>query len=198
MAPRPQLVLGSGSPFRRALLAAAGLAFEVRTAPIDEDSIRHTEPRELARLRARGKGEAVARLIPGAIVIGADQVASLDGVPFGKAHDRAAARARLASLAGQTHHLHSAYALLRADAAGRVDVLADRIVDVPMPMRTLTSAEIEAYLDTGEWEGCVGCYQYEHRGINLMAASGGDQSAIIGLPLVPLLADLRALGITAF
>jgi len=180
------------------LLTSAGLSFEVRTAPIDEDAIRHAEPRQLAKLRAFGKGEAVALLSPGAVVIGADQVASLEGVPFGKAHDRAAAKARLASLAGKTHYLHSAYSLLRSNAAGRVEVLAERIVDVPMAMRALTSTEIDAYLATGEWEGCVGCYQYENRGINLMAASGGDHSAIIGLPLVPLLADLRALGITAF
>ncbi len=74
-------------------------------------------------------------------------------------------------------------------------LLKRRVVDAKMFMRPLTDDEIEAYLDTNEWEGCAGCYQYENRGMNLFRAMEGDLSTVIGMPLPALLEDLREIGI---
>jgi septum formation protein len=73
--------------------------------------------------------------------------------------------------------------------------LSIQVVDVPMPMRPLSAADIEAYLLTQEWRGSVGCYQYENRGVHLFDGVAKDQSTIVGLPLQELLRALRDLGV---
>ena len=196
MASVKELILASGSPFRKALLVAAGVPFRVRTAEVDEYAIRADEPRVQAAQRAEAKAMAVADLEPGALVIGADQVLSLGAFTFDKAKDRAEAKLRLTQLAGQVHHLHSAVALaFKEDATSAARVVECFVVDCAMPMRALTAAEIDAYLDTGEWRGCVGCYQYENRGVHLLQGVASEHSAIIGLPMTPFLQVLRRLGV---
>lgn len=196
MASVKELVLASSSPFRKALLEAAGVPFRVRAAEVDEYAIRADDPKDLALLRAEAKALAVAALEPGALVIGADQVLSLGRVTFGKAKDRAEAKLRLTQLQGQVHHLHSAVVLAFAgDGAPRA--VERFVVDCAMPMRPLQEKEIEAYLDTGEWRGSVGCYQYENRGVHLLHGAQAEHSAIVGLPMIPLLHALRRLGVDA-
>jgi septum formation protein len=196
MASVKELLLASGSSFRKALLDAAGVRFRVRTAEVDEYAIRDDDPQRLALKRAEAKALAVAALEPGRLVIGADQVLSLGTQTFDKAKDRAEAKLRLTQLAGQVHHLHSAVALcFRADDADEARLVERFVVDCAMPMRPLAEAEIEAYLDTGEWQGCVGCYQYENRGVHLLHGVAAEHSAIVGLPMTALLGSLRRLGI---
>ena len=151
----------------------------------------------MASLRSEAKALATAALHPEALVIGADQVLGLDGRGFDKVHSAAAARQRLALLSGRTHHLHSGLALALGPAAGRpARLLASRVVDTAMPMRRLTDAELDAYVATGEWQGSVGCYQFENRGVHLFQGiECGEHSAIVGLPLTVLLSELRALGV---
>lgn len=196
MASVKELILASASPFRKALLDAAGVPFRVRTAEVDEYAIREAEPPKQALRRAEAKAKAVAELEPGALVIGADQVLSLGQTTFDKAKDRAEAKLRLSQLAGQVHHLHSAVALAyRRDKVGETRLVERFVVDCAMPMRALTEADIDAYLDTGEWQGCVGCYQYENRGVHLLHGVAAEHSAIVGLPMTPLLHALRRLGV---
>lgn len=140
--------------------------------------------------RARAKALDVSQRQSDALVIGADQVLSYENKSFDKVQDKAAAQARLSLLAGSTHTLHSAFAL-----AWQGRVLAADIEDCLMPMRHLTAAEIAAYVATGEWQGSVGCYQYENRGVQLFNGVRSEQSSIVGLALQPLLAALRQLGI---
>lgn len=192
-----RLILASQSPFRRALLQSTGLAFEAETAPIDENKVLGRIPKELAERRSLAKAMAVAALHPEALVIGADQVLSLDGDAFDKVKTAQDAVERLQSMAGRTHYLHSGLALVYAARDQEPKVLASEVVDVPMRMRKLSLAEINAYVRTQEWQGSVGCYQYENRGIHLFEGSvpGGDQSTIVGLPLGRLLHLLRVLGV---
>lgn len=187
-----QLILASGSPFRAALLRGAGLQFVALTAPVDEDAIQGLAPPALALARARLKGTAVAKQYPDALVIGADQVLSCAGQSIDKATSAAEARQVLNHLSGKTHYLHSAVCLLAGDDAAE---WGSFVVDVGMTMRMLTSIEIDAYVETGEWQGCVGCYQYENRGIHLFEGDGAEHSAVLGLPLLPLLKALRELGV---
>ena len=187
------LILATASVWRRQLLESTGLRFSARPAGIDEEAIRADTPAGLALARAEAKAMGVAGRHPGALVIGADQVLSFAGQTQGKPRDRQQAGDRLRSFAGRTHVLHSAYALATGGKVRRRNC-----VDVTMTMRPLTDADIGAYLDTGEWQGCVGCYQYENRGIHLFPPDHmADQSAVVGLPLLPLLADLRELGVDA-
>jgi len=191
-----ELLLASGSPFRRKLLQSTGLHFRVETAQVDEDKIEAPDPAALALARAVAKAAEVALRFPGTLVIGADQVLGMDGHSYGKAADRAEARQRLREFSGRTHTLHSAFTLAVA-FPGRTaaQTLRQRVVDVSMHMRPLTDAEIDAYLNTDEWRGCAGCYQAENRGVHLMLPPMGEGSAIVGLPLPELLEDLRALGV---
>lgn len=185
-----QLILGSTSPFRRKLLEAAGLVFATAAPAVDEATITAADAKALAQSRADAKALAVAALQPTALVIGADQVLGLDGRSFDKVTTPEAARNRLRLLAGRTHHLHAALSLAMGS-----ELLHRQVVSVAMPMRDLSESELDAYIASGEWQGSVGCYQYEHRGVHLFVGVQGDQSAIVGLPMQELLAALRQLGI---
>ena len=189
------LILGSTSPFRAEILRSAGLTkFSQLATTCDESQIQDSKPEKLAELRARAKGLAVPAA-PYSIVIAADQVAALGSVSFNKVTTAAEAAARLKQLQGHTHFLHSAFSLVYVDAQGLAIELSTRVVSIPMAMRELTDREIAAYVDTEEWRGCVGCYRFEAKGAQLFTKVGGSSDAIIGLPLQPLLADLRRLGV---
>lgn len=186
------VVLASTSPFRRKLLEETGLEFTVEAAAADERTIADLPPRILARRRAEFKGLDVAqRVAAGSLVIGADQVLSLDGYAFDKAQSAEEAFQRLRQFEGRTHFLHSAFCLIAVDPCGELNTIYEEVVDVPMTMRRLTHEEILSYVATGEWEGCVGCYRIEGRGVQLFERIGGDQSSIIGLPLTQLYAAMR-------
>jgi septum formation protein len=123
-------------------------------------------------------------------------VLGCEGRAYDKARDAAEAREHLQSLAGRTHVLHSAVALALAPAGGGApSLLEEFVVDIAMPMRALTPTQLDAYLATEEWRGSVGCYKFEGRGALLFEPLTADQSAIIGLPLTPLFAALRRLGV---
>lgn len=190
-----RIVLASTSPFRRKLLEDSGLVFEILGAQGDETAINGLPPRALARKRAEFKGADVAkRCGPEALVIGADQVLSLDGYSFDKATTPEEAFQRLKQFEGRVHFLHSAFCLIAVDAKGGFKTIYEDVVDVPMTMRRLTTDEIHKYVATGEWQGCVGCYRIEEQGVQLFERIGGDHSSIIGLPLTQLYAALRSVG----
>ena len=191
-----EIILASGSPFRRKLLSSTGLKFRVETSLVDEDKILAADPSSLALARALAKSAGVSARFPGALTIGADQVLGMDGQAYGKAVDAKQAHQRLRTFSGRTHFLHSAYVLVVTVPGQRdAQILQHRVVDIPMHMRQLGDEEIDAYIATGEWEGCAGCYQAENRGIHLLLPPMGESSAIIGLPLPELLADMRNFGI---
>jgi septum formation protein len=198
LGPAP-LLLASTSATRRSLLESAALPVETASPDVDERAIEAASgalpPVALAEALARAKAEAVASRHPGRVVIGADQVLALDGTVFHKPADASAARAHLARLSGRTHALHSAVALVRD---GATDVFVET---ARMTMRPLDSAAIAAYVAcAGEARvrASVGGYQLEGPGIHLFSAVEGDHSTVLGLPLLPLLARLRAAGLLRF
>jgi septum formation protein len=193
---RSELVLASASSFRRRLLAAAGVAFKVVPADVDEPAIRQRckgrDPAQIATVLAEAKAQAVSRRMPQALVIGADQVLALGPEILGKPRDLADARRQLQELRGKAHALPTATALAQA---GRV---VWRHVEVPrLTMRAVSDAFLDRYLADCGPPICqiVGAYEIEGRGIQLFERIDGDIFTIIGLPLLPLLAELRERGV---
>ena len=186
------LLLASKSASRRSLLEAAGVPVEVQPADIDERAIETraavSAPGEVAALLAREKARAVAAAKPDRTVLGADQTLALDGTRFSKPKDRAAAADQLRTLRGKTHALHSAIAVVRADA-----VLFEHVAIARLTMRAFSEAFLQAYLDAvgSAVTTSVGAYQVEGAGVQLFERIEGDHSTILGLPLVPLLDWLR-------
>lgn len=144
---------------------------------------------ELAVRLARAKAESVAATRAGVLVIGADQVVSFRGQVFGKPEDADRARAQLAKLAGSTHELITGVATCLAGET-RVEHDVARLT-----LRSLSDAEIERYLGTGEWQGCAGGYRIEGRGITLFSRVEGDFTGIQGLPMLLLCRMLRDRGV---
>lgn len=188
------LVLASTSSYRRAPLKAVGIGHRALSPTVDEESITARTPEQLALARSEAKGLGLPYDGEIYVAIAADQVLDFQGRAYGKAKDRAEARQRLTLFAGHEHVLRSAYSLVLYSDKG-ASLLKSRVVNAKMTMRPLAADEIEAYLDTNEWEGCAGCYQYENRGMNLFHSLEGDISTVIGLPLPHLLSDLREIGI---
>jgi septum formation protein len=187
------LILASQSRARKMLLANAGIDFEAMPADIDERAIQQaskvTAPDKIAGLLAREKALRMSQRRAGHFVIGADQTLALGDRTFNKPGNRAAAAEQIRALSGQTHALHSAVAL-----ALDGKVMFEAVAVARMTMRSLSEADIAAYLDqAGEAvTESVGAYQLEGLGIHLFERIEGDHSTILGLPLLPLLGFLRS------
>lgn len=199
-AERP-LVLASTSATRRDLLRGAGIEAETVASGLDERRVEaaaaaeRLKPAALALRLAAEKALAVSRRHPGRWVVGADQLLDLDGEVLHKPPDRAAAAEHLSRLSGRTHALHAAVALARDGA------LEDSFVEsAALAMRPLAPAAIARYLDAVGAEALqgAGAYRVEGLGIHLFARIAGTHAAILGLPLLPLLAILRDRGCLAF
>lgn len=192
----PLLILASASPWRRAMLEDAGLSVAAEAAKIDERAIdaalegSDVEPGDVALILAEAKARDVSERHPDALVLGADQVLSLDETILHKSADFEEARRRLLQLSGRTHRLSSALALVRGG-----ETLWRHVETADMTMRDLDPAFVGRYLATaGETVlGSVGAYQIEGPGIQLFERIEGDYWTIVGLPLLPLLDQLRAM-----
>jgi septum formation protein len=196
--PEPRLVLASASAARRAVLEAAGIGFTAQAAAVDEAAIKASAgaaglpPGEAALLLAEAKARRIARHDPEALVIGCDQLLVCDGAWFDKPPDMAAARAQLLALRGRPHELATAMVAWRH--GGRV---WQHLAGPRLTMRDFSDAFLDAYL-AAEGErvlASVGAYRLEGLGPHLFRDIRGEHSAILGLPLLPLLDFLRSHGV---
>ena len=195
---KEKLVLASKSAARRVMLENAGVAFEVRVAGVDEDAIKarsgDLDAAALAVRLAEAKALAVSRDDEAAWVLGSDQTLAFDGGLISKAKTLEGARERLKSMRGKTHHLNSGAAL-----AVKGQVVWSGVDTVQMRMRDFSDAFLDAYL-AAEGEvllTCVGSYRLEGLGSQLFEAVDGDYFTVLGLPLWPVLAELRRAGVLA-
>lgn len=192
-----ELILASASAARRELLTSAGLVFRAVTAEIDEraqeDAARAAGagPGDIALALAGAKARAVAGHHPQAIVIGCDQVLHHAGEILHKPADRAALTQQITRLSGDSHELHVGMVLVSGES-----VLAECVDTARLAMRKLTPEQIALYCDlAGEKAlASVGGYALEGAGIHLFETVEGAHATILGLPLLPLLAQLRRLG----
>lgn len=200
MAEAPRLILASGSRARKDMLTAAGLAFDVVPADIDEDAITAAmtsendcvEAADIATALAAEKALSVARANSDALVIGSDQVLARGRRLFSKAADIKEARQTLSALRGRTHELVSAVALASSNA-----VLWQSVETAELTMRAFSDDFLDDYLakNGGGILSSVGCYEIEGAGIQLFERFAGDHFTIMGMPLLPLLAELRNRGV---
>ena len=187
----PDLILASTSRYRRELLERLRLPFTVQAPDTDETPQPGELPAALAARLAMAKARAVAALHPGAVVIGSDQVADLDGTPIGKpgTHERAVEQLRLMS--GRTVVFQTAVAVVCVASGFAEQALAA----VRVQFRVLSDAEIERYLQAEKPYDCAGSAKSEGLGISLLAAiESDDPTALIGLPLIRTCALLRSAG----
>jgi septum formation protein len=196
----PPLILASGSPYRRQLMESAGIEFAVEPARIDERMIEAplmgngATPEAVAAALAAAKAKDVSARHPAAFVIGSDQVMSMDGRLFHKCTSVEMARQQLVSMRGKTHRLSSAVSIVQDEQEVWHDVaVAD------MTFRNFSDDFLNIYMERAGSNVLltVGAYSYEGLGQQLFEKVEGDFFTIIGLPMLPLLAALRNLGIIA-
>ena len=191
-----RLILASRSAARRAMLTDAGVSFGLEDAGVDEDAIKvamsDASPEALAVELACAKALAVSRRDPDVWVLGADQTLAFDGGLISKAKSLDEARVRLRSMRGRSHQLHSGAAL-----ATKGQIVWSGVDTVQMKMRDFSDVFLEEYLETegDELLACVGSYRLEGLGSQLFEAVEGDYFTVLGLPLWPVLAELRRAGV---
>lgn len=191
------IILASASHSRRKLLEAAGVTFRAVPAGVDESAIKRGHAgleagfADVAARLAVHKALAVASRHPDALVIGADQVLVFAGEAFDKPGSIEIARQQLLRLRGGIHSLETAVACARGK-----DVLWLHVETPQLTMRAFSSDHLETYLAAagGSVTETVGGYKLEGPGIQLFEEIAGDYFAILGLPLLALLAFLRAQG----
>lgn len=188
------LILASRSAIRRKMLEDAGIEFEVAPSDVDEASLKSSlQDNEMIALElARAKATAVSAGRPGETVIGGDSVVRVNGRSFDKPRSRAEAVEHLRQFSGKTMQLVSAIVLA---CDGEVDWVYEGRAE--LHFRELSEDFIQAYLDA-EWPEvgyCVGVFRIEGRGIQLFDRIVGGHFTIMGMPLMPLLKQLRKRGL---
>jgi septum formation protein len=194
----PSIVLASASAIRAQLLAAAGVPVAQRPATVDELALKESLQAEGASAGdaaislAELKAQQIARHMPEAIVLGADQILTCAGRWFDKPQDRAAARAQLGAVAGQRHELATAVVAFRGGVRVWHHLAVPRLW-----LRPCSPAFLDAYLEAvGDAAlTSVGAYQIEHLGAQLLARIEGDHFAVLGLPVLEVLEFLREQGV---
>ncbi len=187
------IVLASQSASRKAMLQAAGVAFEAMAAPVDERAVEAAmagaAPGDVALALARAKAEAVAA--GDRLALGGDSLVVSGGRRFDKPGSREEAAEHLRFFSGGVMELHSAAALARnGETVWQHNAVAG------LHVRPLSDAFIAAYLDA-EWPevgATVGVFRLEAMGVQLFDRIEGDYFAILGMPLLPVLEALRMMG----
>ncbi|MBI3230328.1 MAG: septum formation protein Maf [Burkholderiales bacterium] len=195
----PPLILASSSAYRRALLSRLHLPFQAIAPEIDETPLPREAPEATALRLAQEKAIAVARLHPDSLVIGSDQVATLDGLQIGKPGHHEAALKQLQLMRGRSVIFHSALCLFDGRSQPHGPQLQIENVQVEVKFRDLPDHELEAYLRIEQPYDCAGSAKNEGLGIAILEQiNNHDPSALTGLPLIALCSMLRRAGVRFF
>ena len=182
------LILASSSPYRKELLARLGLAFETVSPEVDESPLPQESPQDTALRLAQVKARKIAETHLEALVIGCDQVATLDGMQLGKPGNHENATKQLRMMQGRTVIFHSALCLYNAQTL----TMQAEVVPYEVAFRQLSDEQIERYLRTEQPYNCAGSAKSEGLGIALISSMHGlDPNALIGLPLIKLITMLQ-------
>lgn len=183
-----RIVLASGSPRRRELLETAGLSFEVIPSPAEEIHDAALGMAGLCEENARLKATAVS--MPGAVVIAADTLVFIEGVPLGKPKDIAEARAMIRKLSGRTHQVCTGVCVVDAEGKGK---MFHAVTDVVF--RELDEAGISEYLSSTNPLDKAGAYGIQDRGELIVERISGGYDNVMGLPVDLVLEALEEIGL---
>jgi septum formation protein len=187
---RAPLVLASASPRRLELLAQIGIAPDAVVAlDLDETPQPDETAARMVERLARAKAEAGRTAHPGGFVLGADTTVAVGRRLLGKPADAAEARRMLLLLSGRAHRVYTGVAVAAPD--GRT---AARVSETRLQVKRLTTREVDAYLDVGEWRGVAGGYRIQGRAAAFVRGLHGSYSGVVGLPLYETRALLEGLG----
>lgn len=185
-----RLILASASPRRRDLLDQIGVTPDlIAAADIDETALPGEDPRQHVTRLARTKAETISKDYPKDLVLAADTIVVAGARILGKPKDRQDAARYLALLSGRRHQVATAVCLI--DGMGGVH---GRLVISRVSFKRLHQSEIDAYLDSGEWDGKAGAYAIQGRADAFVKAINGPYSNIVGLPLYETKALLMGAG----
>lgn len=191
----PRLILGSSSKYRQELLSRLHLPFIVVSPSVDETPLTGEAPEQTALRLAIEKARHIAQSHPDALIIGADQVATVNGIQLGKAGNHANALAQLQMMRGQTVLFHSALCVFDASTG----TFEAQDVVTRATMRNLSDIELSNYLHIEQPYDCAGSAKVEALGITLLEkVESDDPTALIGLPLIALTNMLRAAGVAFY
>lgn len=194
----PRLILASSSVYRRGLLSRLGIPFDVHVPAIDESPHAGEAPEETALRLAREKASIVARRHSGALVIGSDQVATLDGLQIGKPGNHENALRQLQMMRGREVIFHTALCLWDNRPAAE-EAPQSVNVQTAVRFRDLPDEELDAYLRIEQPYDCAGSAKNEGLGIVILERiSSEDPTALTGLPLIALTSMLRHAGVSFF
>jgi septum formation protein len=187
------IILASTSPRRQDILRSLGIPFSVLSPDYGEPFIEGISPKELAETHAMKKVESVMRMqlkmtVPW--ILGADTLISLDGRIYEKPEDRDKAREMIRSFSGKTHEVITAISLFHAET----QYTSTKTSVSRVSFMELDDAQIEGYLDTGEWQGVAGGYRIQGLASCFISRIEGSWSGIVGLPIHELYAILREHG----
>jgi septum formation protein len=195
----PRLILASGSPYRRELLERLRLPFEVMVPDIAETALPGEQPEATALRLAREKAASVAARAPGSIVIGSDQVATLEGEQIGKPGDHVRALAQLQKMRGRKVVFHTALCVWDGRAGAPTGPAQLENVQTIVTFRDLPDAELDAYLRIEQPYDCAGSAKNEGLGIAILERiDSSDPTALTGLPMIALTTMLRKAGVRFF
>ena len=182
------LILASGSPRRRELLARMGYTFEICTPDVDEHVAGHA--RDIVHTLAGRKASAAAAHYEDGVIIASDTLVSLDGVPLGKPADEREAHEMLAALSGREHEVFTGVCVLDAKT-GQSET---RTVRTGVTFRDITPEEIDAYIATGEPMDKAGAYAIQGGAVPFVSALDGEYENVVGFPVAEVREMLSGFG----
>lgn len=189
--PNPTLVLGSSSPFRKMLLERLMVPFITANPDIDETPLKNESPIKLVERLAIEKAQAIAKTHPNSLIIGSDQVAMHGQEIVGKPHTHERAVEQLKSASGKKIELFTGLALVNSENG----LVQSEVVPFTVHFKKLNDYVIERYLRKEEPYNCAGSVKSEGLGVALFERfDGDDPNALIGLPLIRLIAMLENQG----
>lgn len=192
-----KIILGSSSRYRQELLSRLCLPFDVMVPDIDETALPGEAPETTALRLAREKARAISLRAPGALIIGSDQVATLDGEQIGKPGNHENALRQLQKMRGRRVIFHTALCVW--DGTGSEPVVHTENVQTFVSFRDLPDRELDAYLRIEQPYDCAGSAKNEGLGIAIIEKiESSDPTALTGLPLIALTDMLRRCGVVFF